>query len=480
MAENLVDKILKIKGMTCASCEMRIENKLKKLEGIKDVKAVYASSELYVTYDGSTIDVESITKAVEGLDYKVLSILPVTEEKIIKIKSKNEDNLSINQLLGIGIIILAGYLIIKNTVGFNYIPQVNQNMGFGILFVVGLLTSLHCIAMCGGINLSQCVSYKFGNDENARFSKLRPSILYNGGRVISYTIIGGIVGTMGSVVSFSGTAKGIVAILSGAFMVIMGLNMLNIFPWLRKLNPRMPKLFGNKIYSNNGKHGPFYIGLLNGLMPCGPLQAMQIYALGTGSFVMGAASMFFFSVGTVPLMFGFGVLSSILSKKINHRVMRVSAILVIMLGIMMTSRGFDLSGINIAFANPGAGSVAKIEDGVQYVTTKIQSGRYVPIIVQKDIPVKWIIKAEESELNGCNNPITIPKYNIVKELVPGENIIEFTPSQEGSIIYTCWMGMISSNIKVVDNINDLNIDEIQQQLDNYVPFRAGNSGCCGL
>ena len=160
--------------------------------------------------------------------------------------------------------------------------------------------------------------------------------------------------------------------------------------------------------------------------------------------------------------------------------MRVSAILVIMLGIMMTSRGFNLSGINIAFANPGAGSVTKIEDGVQYVTTKIQSGRYVPIIVQKDIPVKWIIKAEESELNGCNNPITIPKYNIVKELVPGENIIEFTPSQEGSIIYTCWMGMISSNIKVVDNINDLNIDEIQQQLDNYVPFRAGNSGCCGL
>ena len=83
----------------------------------------------------------------------------------------------------------------------------------------------------------------------------------------------------------------------------------------QKTEPSNAKLFGNKIYSNNGKHGPFYIGLLNGLMPCGPLQAMQIYALGTGSFVMGAASMFFFSVGTVPLMFGFGVLSSILSKK---------------------------------------------------------------------------------------------------------------------------------------------------------------------
>ena len=480
MAENLVSKILKIEGMTCASCEMRIENKLRKMEGVKEVKAAYASSELYVSYDANTIELDSVTEALERLDYKVINTPRVIKEKIIREKSKSEDKLSINQLLGIGIIILAGYMIIKNTVGFNFIPQVNQNMGYGILFVIGLLTSLHCIAMCGGINLSQCVSYKFANDEKARFSRLTPSILYNGGRVLSYTIIGGVVGAMGSVVSFSGTAKGIVAILSGVFMVIMGLNMLNIFPWLRKLNPRMPKIFGNKIYNNNGKRGPFYIGLLNGLMPCGPLQAMQIYALGTGSFVMGAASMFFFSVGTVPLMFGFGAMSSMLSRKFNHRMMKVSAILVIILGIVMASRGFNLSGVSIAFANQGSGSVAKIEDGVQFVTTEIQSGRYAPIVVQKDVPVKWTIKADKSELNGCNNPVTIPKYNIVKELIPGENIIEFTPSQEGNITYTCWMGMISSNIKVVNNINEMNIEEIQQEFDNNEPFVRGGSGCCGL
>lgn len=179
-------------------------------------------------------------------------------------------------------------------------------------------------------------------------------------------------------------------------------------------------------------------------------------------------------------MFGFGALSSLLSRKFNHRMMKVSAILVIILGIVMASRGLNLSGVNIAFANQGSGSVAKIEDGVQFVTTEIQSGRYAPIVVQKDVPVKWTIKADESELNGCNNPVTIPKYNIVKKLVPGENIIEFTPSQEGNITYTCWMGMISSNIKVVNNINEVNIEEIQQEFDNNVPSGGGGSGCCGL
>ncbi len=479
MEKKLISRVLKIEGMTCASCEMRIENKLKKMEGIGEVKAVYSSSDLYVTYDAGEIGLDSIIKAVEDLDYKVISKPHSKEDYTAKEKADSEDKLNVNQLVGIGIIILAGYLVLKNTVGFNFIPQVNQNMGYGILFVVGLMTSIHCIAMCGGINLSQCVAYKPAEEGVTRFSKLKPSLLYNGGRVLSYTVIGGIVGAMGSLVSLSGTAKGIVAIVAGIFMVIMGVNMLNIFPWLRKLSPRMPRFFANKIHSNNGKYGPFFVGLLNGLMPCGPLQAMQIYALGTGSFIAGAASMFFFSTGTVPLMFGFGAVSSLLSRKFNHKMMKVSAILVIVLGVMMAGRGFNLSGINIAFANSGTGSVAKIEDSVQKVTTEMKSGSYAPIIVQKGIPVIWTIKADEGELNGCNNPVTIPKYNVVKELIPGDNVIEFTPEEAGNITYTCWMGMIYGNIKVVDNIEDVNIDEEKQEMENFVPPVRGGGGCCG-
>ena len=162
MEQKLVRKILQIDRMTCSSCELRIENTLKKLEGVIEAKALFSSSNVYVTYDANSIGLDKIVGSIESLDYKVKSNTKNQDNISNKeVKKMSGDKMTLNQFLGIGIIILALYVIIKNTVGFNFIPQVNQNMGYGLLFVVGLLTSLHCIAMCGGINLSQCVSYKY-------------------------------------------------------------------------------------------------------------------------------------------------------------------------------------------------------------------------------------------------------------------------------------------------------------------------------
>ncbi|KUO74682.1 MAG: heavy metal transporter [Clostridia bacterium BRH_c25] len=472
---NMIKKELMIEGMTCSSCELRIENTLKKLEGVAEVKVEYSSSKAFFAYDSDVIKLQDIIAAVDKAGYKAFenkkNIGTDEAEKSKSGKSKED----INQLVGIGIILLALYVIIKNTVGFNFIPEVNQSMGYGILFVVGLLTSLHCIAMCGGINLSQCVAYK--HSDSSRTGNLKPSFLYNAGRVVSYTVIGGIVGGIGSVVSFSGGAKGIVAIVAGLFMVIMGINMLNIFPWLKKLNPRMPKIFGNKIYNNNGKNGPFYVGLLNGLMPCGPLQAMQLYALGTGSIAAGALSMFLFSIGTVPLMFGFGAISSMLGKKFTGKLMKVSAVLVMTLGFIMMSRGLVLSGVNASVGGSSVkGNVAVVENGVQVVAIDLKPNSYAPIIVQKGIPVKFIINAENQNINGCNNAIIIPKYNIQKALEPGKNIIEFTPEEAGTIPYSCWMGMIGSSIKVVDELSQVTSEDIGDANSGAVSSSGGS--CC--
>jgi sulfite exporter TauE/SafE/copper chaperone CopZ len=494
MEEKMIQKTLHIEGMTCTSCEMRIENVLMKLDGMIKAKAIYSSSNVYVTYDRSKLSIERIIKAIEKLDYRVKS------GAYFRAQIEGQNKMSPGQAIGIGVIILALFLIINNTVGFNFIPEVNQSMGYGILFVVGLLTSLHCIAMCGGINLSVCVRHNAQNDEleqptrmngeplselkrSAKFSRLIPSALYNLGRVISYTVIGGIVGALGSAVSFSGTTKGIVTIVSGIFMVIMGINMLNIFPWLRKINPRMPKIFGNKIRGNTSKKGPLFIGLLNGLMPCGPLQAMQLYALGTGSMLVGALSMFLFSIGTLPLMFGFGAISSLLSSKFTHKMFKASAVLVMILGVFMLNRGFILSGYNIGLAlgtSPGNGNIAKIEDGVQVVTINLEPGSYTPIVVEKGIPVKWIIKADKGSLNGCNNAITAKEFGIENErLSVGETVIEFTPRSEGTFVYTCWMGMINSYIKVVPDITRVSNEEISSAGDTSGQSGTVGGGCCG-
>lgn len=460
-------EILKIGGMSCTSCELRIEKTLRKMNGVKNVKASYADAQAVVEYDGEVLDHSTIVAALEKMDYHVENGNKEDSEKF-----------SINQMIGIGILILALYFILKSTVGFNFLPQVDRSVGYGMLFFIGMLTSLHCIAMCGGINLSQSISNLSSTDES-RWSKLMPSLQYNLGRVIAYTIIGGIVGALGSVISFSGTSKAIVTVFAGAFMVVIGINMLNVFPWLRRFNLRMPKFFGEKIAQNQHKRGPFIVGLLNGLMPCGPLQTMQLYALGTGSFLNGALSMFLFSLGTVPLMFGFGAMSSFLSGKFTHRMLKVSAVLVIVLGLVMVNRGLSLSGVSIAAPNLSSnkGNVATIKGNLQEVTTTLESGRYQPFVVQKGIPVRWTIRAKAEDLNGCNNPITIPKYNIQKKLVPGDNVIEFTPNEAGTITYTCWMGMISSTIKVVSDIAKAPAEVSDP---SNAPSSAGISGggCC--
>ena len=283
-------QMIKINGMSCSGCELRIENKLKKLNGVKAIKASFVSSNLEIEYDDKVISLDKINEAIKSIGYEVASV---------------NNNMSSLQFIGIAIIVVAVYIIINNTIGFNIIPEVEEGMGYGLLFVTGIITSVHCIGMCGGINLSQCVNHKNNQESNKKIGNIVPGLLYNGGRVISYTLVGAIVGALGSAISFNGRARGIIALFSGVFMIIIGLNMMDIFPALRKFIPKMPKIFASGIYSNKRNYGPFLIGMLNGLMPCGPLQSMQVYALGTGSALKGALSMMSFSLGTFILMFLF-------------------------------------------------------------------------------------------------------------------------------------------------------------------------------
>lgn len=500
MSSSIITKTLYIDNMTCVNCENTIERVLSETPGIDSVIASYSKGTAIVTYDESIISLAAISEILEKEDYHVK---PETSESFGRQNEKrveadsqsmgnarvnnkqhntNENKTDYTNLVGIIIIIFAIYMIANRFGLFNIIyqfPVAKDGMGYGMLFLIGMLTSVHCVAMCGGICITQCVP-KTDNAFANKFAALRPSFLYNFGRVISYTVVGGIVGAIGSVVSFSGTMKGIVQILAGVFMVIMGLNMLNIFPWLRKFNPRMPKIFAKKIYAQRKSNSPLYIGLINGLMPCGPLQAMQLYALSTGSPVKGAISMFLFSVGTVPLMFIFGAISSFLSKKFTGKMMKVSAVLVVFLGIFMFNNGISLSGFAIptvpALASTKSQAItATVQGDVQVVTSGLTSGSYDPIIVQKGIPVKWTIQAEPGDINGCNNSIIIQKYNIQKQLTEGDNVIEFTPTESGTVPFSCWMGMVRSKITVVDNLNNVDSSTIADAGD--VPASSGG-GCC--
>jgi len=165
----------------------------------------------------------------------------------------------------------------------------------------------------------------------------------------------------------------------------------------------------------------------------------------------------------VPLMLGLGAISLALGKKSAQKIMSVGGVLVVVLGLSMFSQGMTLSGFSLPSlisgrftptASAAEGSF-QIENGVQIVNSTLSSGRYPAITVQEGMPVKWIIDAPQGSVNGCNNRIFIPEYNIEYQFKSGENIIEFTPTKTGSFSFSCWMGMIRSSIQVVEAGSDI-------------------------
>lgn len=493
---------LYVDGMTCSACEAKITKSLLAIKGVSHAEAHVQGGRVIVEFDDMLTSLTGMKAAIEKIGY-------ATREK---------DGASTTIALGIGILITAAYLVASSSGLFNALPKVDASIGYAMLFVVGLLTSIHCAAMCGGIALSQSIRNLEPTSSappESRLSQLTPALLYNGGRVLSYTIIGGLVGALGAAFSFSPTVKGIIAGLAGLLMVVLGFKMLGILkglPGASNLLPLGLRKLASRFVSGLQKRGAFAVGILNGLMPCGPLQTMQLYALGTGSAITGALSMFIFSAGTVPLMLVFGLSATLLPRRFVPIMVKASAVLVVFLGVVTSGRAASLAGIalpdlptltrgaypgNLSLARAGTSIIpvsdsgisvssgggtikAIIADGVQTVTTEFKNGYYVPFVVQAGIPVKWTIRVTADELNGCNNPVTIPSYGIRKELIPGDNLVEFTPAKAGTIGYTCWMGMIRSKITVVPDLAaaDAEKPSTADPVAEGLGSQTAGGGCC--
>lgn len=455
---------IKVYNMTCTSCEQRVEREIKKISGVVNAMASYSAQNVTVEFDHEICTKEEIKEAINSAGYS----------------TKNSSNI---KFAGFFLVVAAVLLLGNSTYGFDMSEQLN-NASYFVLFVVGMLTSIHCVGMCGGIMLTQSVSKNNNiNIKENQIKNLMPAILYNAGRVTSYTIIGGIVGALGSVLSLSLNVKAGLQIFAGIFMIIMGINMAG-FSIFRKINIKLPWSFC-KI--KNKPKAPFLVGMLNGLMPCGPLQTMQLYALGTGSAISGALSMFLFSLGTVPLMLLFGAISGILSKGYTKQLLKFSGFLIIILGIIMGNRGLALAGVGMpnmmVLAQSISGTEAKaatsniakptIEDGVQVIRMTADNNGYTPnaFYVEKNKPVKWIITG--SQLNACNNAVVVPSLNIEKKLKSGENVIEFTPKDQ-DINFSCWMGMIRGVIKVTDNLDSVDTSKA----DSSIPTPSSGMSCC--
>ena len=481
----IVHKKFQIKNMVCSSCEKIISKTVHKLSGIKKVMIDYNSGSGEVSYDDKQTSFKEIKSKIEEKGYKVID-----NDSPEEIKEKKKSWVSWI-LVGLGLI-LVGYFALQLYSKIS-LPQISQNMGYGLLFLVGLLTGFHCIAMCGGFVVSYTTK---GVQQGKKPHQMHLS--YAIGKTISYTVIGAIFGLLGSIIAFTPTMRGIAGILAGTFLVIFGIKMLGV-PGLRKFRITLPRFLSRWIGEESKIHSqsPLVIGLLNGLMiACGPLQAMYIMAAGTGSMIEGAKILFIFALGTLPIMLSFGYITSLVSARATMKILKFSGIVVVILGLVMINRGLALTGNGISLdsfssatlatntAGPnidGSGGIA-LENGYQTIRMTVDNSGFSPnkFVLQKGVPVKWIING--AQLNGCNSHIQVPAYDLDFEVKPGEQTIEFTPDKEGTISWSCWMGMLRGAFVVQDRVDETSANQALNTVS--VPkgstCGAGGGGCgCG-
>lgn len=449
---------LKVVGMTCSGCEQRLTKALKQIEGIQEAEANAATGSIRLTANESFAEMDNVVARIQNMGYDVEKVLI---KKTNTPRKQTPKKSVVPQVLGlIGLVAVIG--LISPALGLNRFT-LPTSISYLSLFVIGLTTSVHCIGMCGGISMSISLNASQQQSANPFANITRANGAYQLGRVFSYTAIGGLAGLVGASFGINETLKVGVTLVAGLMMILMGLNLLGLFKQLSKYLPKPPAQFLS-LRDKAKELGPFAMGIVNGFIPCGPLQAMQLYALSTASPVTGALSMFAFSLGTTPALFGFGLISGRFGKQLKGPVLKFSGVLVILLGFMAFERGLSMTTLDLSttltqsaqsekVVSSEDGIVATLKDGYQEVTINVTPSGYQPIIVQKGIPVKWNLYASEENLTGCNSGIVVKAYGIETDLVPGDNWVSFTPDESGNFRYTCWMGMIRSQIHVVDDIS---------------------------
>lgn len=434
----------KIKGMHCSGCENLIETELSAMDGVNAVKVDYNSGKCDLSFNQEKITEKEIIKAIEKMNYHAQKN-GQTEIKSNTQKQFFKKNIIIALVL---ILLISGYFIIQKSGLLEILSELNeQNLSYSLIFIIGLLASFHCVGMCGGLVVSYSAKYKSNFQNTKRSDIFLPHLQYNFGRFLSYSIIGAILGGIGSFFAINPLFSAIIIIVAGVLMILMGVSFIINNIWLQKIKGLVPLFISKRIFSQIHKKkskSPLFIGLINGFMPCGPLQAMQLYALASGSLYKGFLSMGIYALGTIPLMFGLGSMISLINIKNIKNAAKISGLIIIILGIIMLNRGLTSYGFRApkSLTNEIVKEEQKNKSEYQTAKMDLNYNGYSPSVlyIKKNIPVRWIINVKQ--MSGCTDEIIMPDYNIRRKLQKGENIIEFTPKNAGTIKFSCWMQMV--------------------------------------
>lgn len=455
-------KKIYIQGMHCPSCEKLLEGEFRNISGVRDVKVDRKTDSAEIFFESKEPSFQEIKNMAEKFGYAVLEDRPSADN------IKKNSRASWQDWLKAGVIVVAILFVFRffQASGFaNGIGANNKSISYGVAFLVGLVASVSsCLAVVGAVVIA--FSEKYASEKSAssadaaRFFEgaVRPNLFFHIGRLATFFVLGGLLGAIGGELNISGNFISIYTILIAIVMAWLGLNILGLIPSFSAVGIKMPGKFSARWEDlKRSEHiaAPFVLGGLTFFLPCGFTQSMQLFALASGSFLVGGLSLFLFALGTAPILLAVGITASWTKNRGLAVFQKVAGVLVIFFAVYTFNSGLALSGVKtnvISSANnqksetknnaPQSQNQPVLQLSEQVVTMNVTASGFEPSVftIKQGVPVKWVINGVN--VTGCTSTIIVPSHNISKSLKTGENIIEFTPQSKSVINFSCGMGMV--------------------------------------
>lgn len=277
--------------MHCASCAVVIADAIKAVVGVSEARVDQKSATLIVTVDHETTP-----------ERLAAELNPYIKDGGYTLSAERQQHQpkwrDFTVAVPIAILFIALFVLLQKAGILNSLSA--DTMSYPVVFLIGIVASLSsCLAVVGGLLLSISANYAKGRNQ------LLPQSMFHAGRLVSFVVFGGLVGLLGSAFTLSiGLSVGL-GVGVGVVMLVLGLNLLDVFPWARRFQPRLPRSLqatAGKIHGLNHTLAPLLIGASTFFLPCGFTQSMQIYTLSTGGFAAGALTMGVYALGTLPVL----------------------------------------------------------------------------------------------------------------------------------------------------------------------------------
>ena len=380
--------------------------------------------------------------------------------------------------LGIGLVTIAVVMLVTQNQGEQGV-SIGIGSGFSgrimVAFITGLTTGgLSCLAVRGGL-LASSLAHQIEQDylvQSAHHNRKRgkktqpqprpstalPILLFLSSKIVAYTLLGILLGWLGSFLTLSPVTRALLMIFIGVFMLGNALRMLNVHPIFRYFSVEPPKFITRYIRRTSkgtDTFTPLFLGALTVFIPCGVTQAMMAAALATGSPLTGAALMFAFTLGTSPVFFIVAYLTTELGARLENLFMRFVAVALLILGFVSLDGGLNLMGSPYSITNLARGltssasaSTAAVPASGSDLTLYVRNEGYFPRTIRAAANKAIALSLVTNRTYSCSRDFVIPALNFY-QLLPDTGTVQVDiPAQPAGtrMFFTCSMGMYTGMI----------------------------------